>query len=339
MNAVARPQHLASTTISGTPIAALYFALQAVATICWWIGVRTSESFAQAFRFDDGKDVHARFVWADATFLIVCSMAAAVLCWRGSAARVACGWLVTGAAGYAALYTVAGAASTERGWWSVALMVPAALASGLSALDASPEAFHPFSRARSASPRRHLIETLIQTALFWAVFLWLIPSAIVFVEGRLGGPLFEGPLLDGRLLDGSAVQAMGVGLFTLCSGLGLWSGATMARHGDGTPLPNRGTNRLVECGPYAWIRNPMVVTGVGQALGVGFWLGSPAVLGYALVGALVWHVAVRPAEESDLGGHLGEEYTRYRARVRCWLPRLGARRDQRIGATRTDDER
>ena len=50
-------------------------------------------------------------------------------------------------------------------------------------------------------------------------------------------------------------------------------------------------------------------------------LGSPFVVGYALAGAVAWQLLVRPWEEADLLARFGAEYARYRAAVRCWVPR------------------
>ena len=75
-------------------------------------------------------------------------------------------------------------------------------------------------------------------------------------------------------------------------------------------------------GPYRHLRNPMAVAGIAQGVAVGVVLGSPAVVLYALLGGPVWHVLVCPWEEADLESRFGAPYRRYRAAVRCWLPRF-----------------
>ena len=44
----------------------------------------------------------------------------------------------------------------------------------------------------------------------------------------------------------------------------------------------------------------MAVAGLGQGLAVTIYTGSGLVLGYVLVGALLWQCVVRPLEEDDL---------------------------------------
>jgi len=58
-----------------------------------------------------------------------------------------------------------------------------------------------------------------------------------------------------------------------------------------------------------------------QGMMVGVAAGSPAIVGYCLLGAPFWQFCVRPAEEADLERRFGEAYRRYRAEVRCWVLR------------------
>ena len=98
----------------------------------------------------------------------------------------------------------------------------------------------------------------------------------------------------------------------------------MSTLGGGTPLPSAMPNHLVIRGPYRFVRNPMAVAGVAQGIGVGLLLSSWLVVVYAVVGSVLWNYAVRPLEESDLEQRFGDEFGRYRASVRCWVPRLSA---------------
>jgi protein-S-isoprenylcysteine O-methyltransferase Ste14 len=61
----------------------------------------------------------------------------------------------------------------------------------------------------------------------------------------------------------------------------------------------------VLAGPYRHVRNPMAVAGIAQGVAVALWLGSWAVLLYAVSGALLWHMAIRSAEERDLAERFG----------------------------------
>jgi protein-S-isoprenylcysteine O-methyltransferase Ste14 len=94
----------------------------------------------------------------------------------------------------------------------------------------------------------------------------------------------------------------------------------MSRIGKGTPLPLDHATELVVLGPYAYVRNPMAVSGIGQGLAVALFLGSPLVAIYALIGSAIWQFVFRPLEEDDLAARFGGLYENYRAAVKCWVP-------------------
>ena len=113
-------------------------------------------------------------------------------------------------------------------------------------------------------------------------------------------------------------------LFLAFSALNLRSGGVLSTLGRGTPLPLDCPRELVISGPYAYVRNPMAVAGLGQGLSVAIWLGSWGVLAYVIAGMALWQWGARPAEEQDLEARFGTAYRDYRAAVRCWVPRLRA---------------
>jgi protein-S-isoprenylcysteine O-methyltransferase Ste14 len=158
-----------------------------------------------------------------------------------------------------------------------------------------------------------LLKTAAQAALFWALFLVAVPLGIRAAEVQVG--------LATWALPHPALVVVGIAVLVAASTLNLAAAWALAVHGDGTPLPLDPTRRLVIRGPYRWVRNPMAVAGIGQGVGVGILLGSPIVLGYALAGAVVWQLLVRPWEEAELLARFGTPYAEYRSAVRCWLPR------------------
>jgi protein-S-isoprenylcysteine O-methyltransferase Ste14 len=166
--------------------------------------------------------------------------------------------------------------------------------------------------ARPASRGWNVLKTLSQTAVFWSVFLVLLPAGVFALEGAMG--------LGGWRFPSTAGAWGGSVLFVLGGSLGLTSGVVMAVQGRGTPLPADCPRELVVAGPYRHIRNPMAVAGLSQGVAVGIFLGSPAVIAYALAGGPIWNCFVRPWEEADLEGRFGETYRGYRKAVRCWLP-------------------
>lgn len=168
--------------------------------------------------------------------------------------------------------------------------------------------------ARPATGVWNLAKTFAQTIVFWTVFLFLLPALVYYVETTLGLAWWRFANLPGMILGGV--------LFALGGSLGLTSGAVMALKGRGTPLPIDCPREMVVAGPYRYVRNPMAIAGLGQGVAVGLFLGSPAVIIYALVGGPVWNYLVRPAEEQDLEQRFGESFHAYRSAVHCWWPRI-----------------
>ncbi|HEY0866578.1 MAG TPA: isoprenylcysteine carboxylmethyltransferase family protein [Fimbriimonas sp.] len=156
----------------------------------------------------------------------------------------------------------------------------------------------------------NVAKTLLQIAVFWSFFLWLVPSLLVRIEKRMEMPTFAPQPIAGWILFAS----MGC--------LGLCSGMIFAFRGGGTPLPMDTTTRFLVLGPYRYVRNPMAIAGTMQGVAVGIVLGSSWVVVYAILGMLAWHLIARPWEEADLAERFGDPYLRYRSRVRCWIPRL-----------------
>jgi protein-S-isoprenylcysteine O-methyltransferase Ste14 len=107
-------------------------------------------------------------------------------------------------------------------------------------------------------------------------------------------------------------------LFAIGTSIAGW-GLLTFRRAHTTTVPGKASSQLVTWGPYRFSRNPMYV---GLTL---------AYLGEAGILRQVWPVIllpltimyvnwiVIPLEESKLREVFGEEYERYRTRVRRWL--------------------
>lgn len=225
-------------------------------------------------------------------------------------------WTVAGSVGYATLYCLAGSLISDRGWWSIILMAPSMLVSTVLAIALTPSSRRLMRQARPASRGWNIAKTVAHMALFTVVFLFLASWLFVELERRAGLPRIDIP----------HQRPVGILLFLMMTVLALWCGVTMARLGEGTLLPVDGPRRLVVRGPYAHVRNPMAITGIGQAMAVVVYTGSWLMLVYVLLGALIWQFVARPLEEEDLARHFGRAYEQYRDRVKCWLPRRGTYR-------------
>lgn len=326
--------------------ARLYFAMQAFAGAAWWMSVFTVEAVQRATLGDLDPVLVAMF---DLPLFVLASAIAAfgtagavdtidvvdtadvvdgrstartrraararLAIWARRAVWVAVPWTVIVAAfmaGYATITRLAGSGAV--------LMLAAAACSVLAGvvlltgevpgrlLLIGPFAFR---EARPASRAGHLGKTIAQMLVFWGLFLVVFPLAIYWVEDRWRL----------RLELSAWVSVCGLALLIAATALGVWSAISMATRGDGTPLPSATASRLVIAGPYRFVRNPMAVAGIAQAVGVGLMLGSWLVVLYALCGSLLWNWVVRPLEEADLEARFGPEFAAYCERVSCWLPR------------------
>ncbi|MBL4650707.1 MAG: isoprenylcysteine carboxylmethyltransferase family protein [Aureispira sp.] len=165
-----------------------------------------------------------------------------------------------------------------------------------------------FKTADSKKRKWNLLKTYLQTTIFWVVFLYILPTLIIWLEDILEVPSFLSLIF------------LGWSCFVFFSCLGLYSGYTMSWWGKGTPLPMDCPNELVIQGPYRIVRNPMAVAGIGQGISIGLVFGSYGTVIYAMLGAMLWHVFVRPPEEVDLEKRFGMAYQNYQKSVKCWIP-------------------
>lgn len=304
-------------SFSGTKFPGWFFIVQGCAIAAWWFYLVAYPARRQVFVPPGASEVELLAFWLPDLVMVFPLSLAAGLAFLG---RFRCShllaWAAAGAVNYAFLYCTAWSLLRQGGWTSVLFMAPAAFFSGVAALDASASTITIFRRSSADSPLHYVIATLVQMALFWFGFLLVMPLAIKFVETRLGWPpmAFVGQ------------HPIALILLLLFSALGLKCGMTMAVRGAGTPLPFAAPNRLVVAGLYAYLRNPMVICGLGQGIAVALWMASWAVGAYVFIGGLVWHFLIRPAEERDLAQLFGADYACYCRQVRCWVPRLHAYR-------------
>ena len=88
-------------------------------------------------------------------------------------------------------------------------------------------------------------------------------------------------------------------------------------------------------GPYAHVRNPMVLLAVCQAGAVALYGGSLLLVAYPVVGLAVWSVLVRSDEEHELVRKHGRPYEVYRRGVPLLFPALRTWRPMDDAHTRT----
>ena len=258
--------------------------------------------------------------WLPDLFLLAAgSLAVSVFCYLDSKFLNPALWFVVGAISYAAIYCLAFAMMTDSGWLGVVLMFPAMILSGNFAIGLSP-AFVKlmFRRSVEAKTGWILTKTFTQIVVVWGLILFVFPALLVRVEAKLGIAQFVFPYQ----------KIISVILFCALSLIGIAGAIMMAKIGRGTPLPLDSAAKLVVAGIYSFVRNPMAVSGIGQGLAVGLFLGSPLVMLYALFGGMIWQLIYRPLEEDDLLESFGADFENYRKNVRCWIPRVNSYRPE-----------
>ena len=97
-----------------------------------------------------------------------------------------------------------------------------------------------------------------------------------------------------------------------------WAQRTMSGAGESSNV-YKATGAIVSNGPYAFTRNPMYLSMTLLYVGIAFIVNTlwPVILLPALLMVIQYGVIQR--EERYLEGKFGDEYARYRAKVRRWL--------------------
>jgi protein-S-isoprenylcysteine O-methyltransferase Ste14 len=156
-----------------------------------------------------------------------------------------------------------------------------------------------------------LSRNIFINAIYYGLTVIALPACVLYLENRAGMAWRMRPL---------PVLAI------ICAVAGLvlqaWCIVLFHRVGRGTASPVAPTTTLVMTGPYRAIRNPLNVGEVLLFVALALWFGSVALLVYALLAWLAFHLFIVRFEEPYLAGLHDGTYERYRARVNRWLPRL-----------------
>lgn len=149
-----------------------------------------------------------------------------------------------------------------------------------------------------------LLKNLLFTLLVPATVAVLVPLA-----------LSEGEVVDtiARFAVACELLSVGVAIYAWC----VWD---FASFGHGTPAPIDPPRRLVIRGLYRWVRNPMYVGVLVVIAGMAVLFGSWTIAIYGCLVATMFHLFITLYEEPHLEREFGDDYVRYRERVRRWLP-------------------
>ena len=121
------------------------------------------------------------------------------------------------------------------------------------------------------------------------------------------------------------VLGTAIGTALLAIGLSLWGWSIALFKGRGVPVnPPR---ELVAVGPYAWVRNPMLLGFFTAFVGLGFLLHSVSLVFIWTPAFVILNVIeLKLVEEPELERRLGPAYREYRETVPMLFPRKPASR-------------
>jgi len=169
-----------------------------------------------------------------------------------------------------------------------------------------------FNRAATGSRRVRIALTPIGPVFFLGVLILLVTVSL-YLDRRLG---FKG-FLPSFLRIPAAVLLLVSGMLLV-----IWSISSflMVR---GTPVPFNPPPVLVDTGPYALSRNPMLAGVFLLLLGIGTSLGSVS-LTFIITPLfiLLMVLELKAVEEPELVKRLGQEYLCYREKVPMFFPKI-----------------
>jgi protein-S-isoprenylcysteine O-methyltransferase Ste14 len=183
---------------------------------------------------------------------------------------------------------------------------------------AQPSASEGLIRAKDhpRSPKMHwrLVRAIV---LLPGTVLVLVPAVILLVSKDSRFPR-ELPAFAGSWC-GLALLAASIGF-----GLSVWTVVLFMRFGEGTPAPWDPPRKLVISGPYRHVRNPMIIGVLLMLLAEAILLRSWPIAVRLMVFFMGNAVYLPLIEEKGLEGRFGDDYTKYKAHVPRWIPRLVA---------------
>jgi len=168
-----------------------------------------------------------------------------------------------------------------------------------------------YRKATTPGPGRRML-TLIAPLFFLSFIIFIIFVALQLDQLHGLPDMFASPL---NIII--AVPFLALGSF-----LSMWSLLHFFQ-AKGTPVPFDPPPRLVDTGPYAYVRNPMVSGVLITLFGVGVLLKSIS-LTFIFTPALFAfvYIELKAIEEPELEMRLGEAYQEYKKKVPMFFPRL-----------------
>lgn len=167
---------------------------------------------------------------------------------------------------------------------------------------------------RFASPAPllwNLVKSVVFVGAFWGTFLVAAPWGVARASRHWHA-------LQTYLIEPQ--QELGIAVFVASFLLGCWALLAVAVQGKGTPMPFDAPRKLVTGGPYAWMRNPLLMAGMAQGVAAALYTGALLILPCVAVGIGGCQFVVWRLERRELERAFGREFEAYRRSVRYWLP-------------------
>lgn len=164
----------------------------------------------------------------------------------------------------------------------------------------------------TAKKKRLAWRVALQFFIFTSLLLWFLPSVIFEFTNGSWQSFLQRPYWQ---------KSLGLSVLVLFPGLlGLKAVLEFYERGQGTPLPYDPPQKLVQSGPYAFLRNPMQVSMTLILLLWGVLLESYWVSAGSLI-SLFYSIAVANFdEEQKFVECFGQSWQDYKRRVHLWFP-------------------
>jgi len=143
------------------------------------------------------------------------------------------------------------------------------------------------------------------------------PPPLIYLAGILVGALLERVWRWRLPTNGWGTP---VGVLLIAAAVALFRFALVSfKRAQTSPKPHKPTKAIVTSGPFRYTRNPIYIGFSLVQLGIALWSGSGWILALLVPVLAVVRYGVIAREERYLERKFGDEYVRYRQRVRRWL--------------------
>jgi len=142
----------------------------------------------------------------------------------------------------------------------------------------------------------------------WPPLLLVASTLMAILLGRVAPLPFE--------FDGAFV--LGIVLIILALGIDLWAMRTL-HEAQTTILPHRGSDYLVDHGPFGFSRNPIYLANMVLLVGMGCFSKNAWFLLLAPVDGVMTHFLAIRREENHLLAKFGYQFEAYCRKVRRWI--------------------